>query len=70
MCLKRKMKKLIILSSLLLSACTTEAPVVACHEFGTTDKAAIRTEILALPDGSALHPVIRDYERVCTALKQ
>lgn len=63
-------KKRIILSSLLLAGCATAPPIVKCHEFGASDKKEIRQAIAGLEIDSPIHPIIKDYARVCIELNQ
>lgn len=57
-----------------LAACSPSQGPVFCHEWNAPEKAQIKValDIPAkggqLPADSPIHPVIRDYERVCGAL--
>lgn len=63
-------KNKIILINFLLCGCVTQAPpALACHQFSANDKAEIREAIGNLDPLSPIHPVIRDYARVCLQLK-
>jgi hypothetical protein len=62
---KQRLKRLMILAiGSLLCACTPQKPVY-CHHWDEAEVKAVKAELAALPDGDPLHPVIRDYERVC-----
>ena len=72
-------KNLIILSSLMIIGCTPTVQLggsketvkycpTYCHEWNKEEKADIRKADQELNPESALHMVIRDYERVCITL--
>ena len=68
----RKWQIIGIVTVISLTACSAPSskPIpVYCHEWRGTDAHAIKEAINGLPDDSALIPVIRDYERLCIALK-
>jgi hypothetical protein len=46
----------------------TSTQLLYCHKWSPSENAAIRGEITALPDDSALIPVLEDYKRVCANL--
>lgn len=54
------------ISSLFLASCS-QIPV-SCHEWNAQEKSEIKQELTVLPDSSALHPLVRDYERICISL--
>lgn len=68
MLLRPMMKKLIICASNLLLGCSASPPL-ACHEWTPAEKATHYKDDKALPPTSSLHPLIRDYERLCINLK-
>jgi hypothetical protein len=69
------MKKLTIcLSSLVLAGCSMFSPAPAptpiyCHEWTNAEKQEHYRDDIALPHENSLHGIIKDYERVCAALR-
>lgn len=69
------MKKVMIFSSsLALAGCSlfSPAPVPAriyCHEWTKAEKQEHYRDDIALPHENSLHGIIKDYERVCAALR-
>lgn len=62
-------KLLIFLSSLYLAGCASQScDRVICHQWTQDEKFAHYKADKALSADSSLHPLIRDYERICVAL--
>ena len=64
--MKKRLAALATIGS--LAACTPNQGPVFCHEWSASEKAGVKAALTALPSDSPIHPVIRDYERVCADL--
>lgn len=65
-------KSAILWASLVMASCTQQpasssAPVF-CHQWSKEEKQAQFQADIALSHDNALHPVIKDYERVCLSI--
>ena len=62
---------LLLISCSLLGCAPESSPApVYCHAWTKAEKSALYEEDTALPAESALHGLVRDYERVCGDLKE
>jgi hypothetical protein len=62
----------VVLALTLLCGCSTPAPPPApvyCHQWTEEEKQGQYRDDLALSHDNALRPIIKDYLRVCRALK-
>jgi hypothetical protein len=67
-----KKRLTICLSSLALAGCSVFAPapeLVYCHAWTKAEKQEHYADDTALPHENSIHGIIKDYERVCAALR-
>jgi hypothetical protein len=64
--MKKRLAALATIGS--LAACAPTQGPVFCHEWNASEKVQVKAALTALPSDSTIHPVIRDYERVCRTL--
>lgn len=71
-----KKRLMILVAGNLLAACTPTQGPVFCHHWNAAETAQVKAALATpahggqLPADSPIHPVIRDYERVCGALNK